>query len=156
MKNPIAVQAKNRLDDLFDRVKEFSGDPELQSHWARYLCVQASGFIEISVRAILVEYAKDKSAPPVANYVERQLNRLQNPNMERILQLLRSFRSTWADELKSRTEGEPKDAIDSIIANRNNIAHGKNVGITYTTVHRNYQSALTVIELIEEQCNSGD
>ena len=156
MKNRTAVQAKDRLDDLFNKVNEFSGDLELQSHWARYLCVRVSGFIEISVRAILVEYAKNQSAPPVANYVERQLNQFQNPNMERLLQLLQSFRSTWADELKTATEGESKDAIDSIIANRNQIAHGENANITYVSIRRYYQNALTVIDLIEKQCDSGD
>ena len=156
MKNRTAVQAKDRLDDLFGRVNEFSGDLELQTHWARYLCVRVSGFIEISVRAILVEYAKNQSAPPIANYVERQLNQFQNPNMERLLQLLRSFNSAWADELKDSTKGESKVAIDSIRANRNQIAHGENANITYASIRQYYQNALTVIDLIEKQCDSGD
>ena len=156
MKNRAVVQAKNRLDDLFDRINELSGDIELQSHWAKYLCVRVSGFIETSVRAILIEYAKDKSDPYVANYVEYRLNQLRTPNMERILQLLGSFRSTWDDELRSLTEGELKHAIDSIIAIRHGIAHGKDVGITYATIRQYYRSALTVIELIENQCDSGD
>lgn len=74
--------------------------------------------------------------------------------MERILQLLRAFNSTWANQLKSLTEGELKDAIDGIKANRDLIAHGENVGITYTTIHRYYQNALMVVELIEDQCDS--
>ena len=154
MKNRETVQAKDRLDDLFSRVNEFSGDPELQSHWAKYLCVMVSGFIETSIRSILSEYARKMSAPSVANYVENRLRSFQSPNMERILQLLRAFDSTWADELKSSTEGEPKDAIDGIKANRDLIAHGENVGITYTTISRYYQNALMVVERIEDQCNS--
>ena len=156
MKNRIAVQAKDRLDGLFNKVNEFAGDLELQSHWARYLCVRVSGFIEISVRAILVEYAKNRSDRSIANYVERQLNRFQNPNMERLVQLLRSFNPAWADELKDATKGEPKDAIDSIRANRNRIAHGENANITYATISQYYQNVLTVIDLIEKQCGAGD
>ena len=154
MKNRETVQAKDRLDYLFSRVNEFSEDLELQSHWARYLCVRVSGFIETSIRSILNEYAKKTSAPSVANYVENRLNSFQSPNMERILQLLGAFNSTWQDELESLTEGEPKDAIDGIKANRDLIAHGENVGITYTTIQRYYQNALMVVELIENQCNS--
>ncbi len=56
MKNRETVQAKDRLDYLFSRVNEFSEDLELQSHWARYLCVRVSGFIETSIRSILSEY----------------------------------------------------------------------------------------------------
>ena len=55
MKNRETVQAKDRLDYLFSRVNEFSEDLELQSHWARYLCVRVSGFIETSIRSILSE-----------------------------------------------------------------------------------------------------
>lgn len=62
MKNRETIQAKDRLDDLFSRVNEFSGDLELQSHWARYLCVRVSGFIETSIRSILSEYARKMSA----------------------------------------------------------------------------------------------
>ena len=138
MKNRIAVQAKDRLDGLFDKVNEFAGDLELQSHWARYLCVRVSGFIEISVRAILVEYAKNRSDRSIANYVERQLNRFQNPNMERLVQLLQSFNPAWAAELKDATKGEPKDAIDSIRANRNRIAHAK----TRTSLMRRFASTI--------------
>ncbi len=94
MKNHETVQAKDRLDYLFSRVNEFSEDLELQSHWARYLCVRVSGFIETSIRSILSEYAKKTSAPSVANYVENRLNSFQSPNMERILQLLGAFNST--------------------------------------------------------------
>lgn len=154
MKNRETIQAKDRLDDLFSRVNEFSGDLELQSHWARYLCVRVSGFIETSIRSILSEYARKMSAPSVANYVENRLSSFQSPNMERILQLLRAFNSTWANQLKSLTEGELKDAIDGIKANRDIIAHGGNVGITYITIHSYYQNALKVVELIENQCNS--
>ena len=154
MKNRETVQAKDRLDDLFSRVNEFSGDLELQSHWTRYLCVRVSGFIETSIRSILSEYARKMSAPSVANYVENRLRSFQSPNMERILQLLQAFDSTWADELKSSTDGELKDAIDGIKVNRDLIAHGENVGITYTTISRYYQNALMVVERIEDQCNS--
>lgn len=154
MKNRETVQAKDRLDDLFRRVNEFSEDLELQSHWAGYLCVRVSGFIETSVHSILSDYARKMSAPSVANYVESRLSSFQSPNMERILQLLRAFNSSWADQLKSSTNGELKDAIDSIKANRDLIAHGENIGITYITIRSYYQNTLRVVELIEDQCNS--
>lgn len=152
MRNREANQHKDRLDDLFKQVSEVS-DINLQGHWARYLCVLVSGFIEVSIRAILTEYVKNKSAPSVANYVVRGLDRFQNPNMERILQTLGAFNPAWADEISKLTEGELKDAVDSVIANRNNIAHGGNVSIRYRTIASYYDNAVKVIEIIEEQCD---
>lgn len=152
MKNIEAVRYKQRLDELFKKTTAFSEDPELQSHWAKYLCILVSGFLETSVREIYSQYAKNKAAPFVANYVEGQLSGFQNPKMEKILQLTRSFSPQWESDLRKATEGELKDAVDSIVENRNKIAHGESVGITYVRIHRYYQSAIKVIELIENLC----
>lgn len=146
------VRYQQRLDHLFTQIKSFSGDIELQSHWARYLCVLVSGFLETSVRAIYSNYARTKAAPYVANYVEAQLKDFQNPKMEKILQLTREFSPEWEDALRSATDGEPKDAVDSIVANRHRIAHGEWVGITYDAMRRYYQNAVLVVKKVEDLC----
>lgn len=153
MNNVDVVRHKMRLDNLFTRIKPLSKDLELQSHWARYLCVLTSGYIETSVRAIYGRYARTKAAPYVANFVDVQLKRFTSPKMEHILEVTRSFSPEWAEELEEAVEGEPKDAVDSIVANRHNIAHGQPVGITYVTISRYYGQAARVIELIDAQCN---
>jgi|SRR5438552_7125557 len=152
--NVHAHRYKQRLDYLFKQISALPSDPELQSHWARYLCVLVSGFIETSVIAIYTKYAEDKSTKQIASYVERQLDRFQNPTMERILSLTYSFSTDWGHELKKATEGELKAAIDSIVANRNNIAHGQDVTITYARIHEYYKSAVKVIEMIDKQCST--
>ena len=82
MRNIEVVRYQNRLDWLFAQVGLMSDNAELQSHWARYLCILLSGFLEVAVRSLYSGYAKAKAAPYVVNYVERSLERLQNPNME--------------------------------------------------------------------------
>ena len=146
------VRGRQRLDNLFARIGALGGDIELQSHWARYLCVLVSGYLETSVRRIYSEYARTRAAENVADYVYAQLSSFQNPKMEKILELTGSFSREWADDLKVATEGEQKDAVDSIVANRHRIAHGESVGITYATMRRYYENAVRVVELIEQQC----
>jgi hypothetical protein len=119
------VRHKQRLDKLFDQIRAFSGDLELQSHWARYLCVLVSGFLETSIRAIYGEYATKKAHQYIVNFVESRLKSFQNPNMEQILQIASLFSPEWRARLELDTEGELKDAVDSIVANRNLIAHGQ-------------------------------
>ena len=146
MKNQEISSNKQRLDNLFKKITAFSTDTDLQSHWARYLCILVSGFLETSVRIIYREYAKSKATPQVANFV-------QNPKMEKILQLTGLFSKEWANELRLETEGELKDAVDSIANNRNQIAHGGSVGISYSQIKSYYDRAIEVIELIENQCS---
>ncbi len=145
-------QSRQRLDNLFLKVASIGADIELQSHWARYLCVLVAGFIETSVRSLLSGYVRKNGSPSVASYVETQLRFFQNPKMERILDLARSFNPDWADRVETATEGELKDSVDSVIANRNQIAHGENVGVTYVTMKRYYENAVKVIEIVERKC----
>ena len=153
MKNQEISSNKQRLDNLFKKITAFSTDTDLQSHWARYLCILVSGFLETSVRIIYREYAKSKATPQVANFVEGKLEDFQNPKMEKILQLTGLFSKEWANELRLETEGELKDAVDSIAHNRNQIAHGGSVGISYSQIKSYYDRAIEVIELIENQCS---
>lgn len=153
MRNKEVERARRRLDALFARVSTLSGDAELQSHWARYLCVLASGFIESSVREILSEYTKTKSHPRVLSYVEQQLRRFQNPNMEAILQLVGAFDPEWRSELDEATEGEVAAAVNSIVTNRHGIAHGRTIGLSYVIMHQYYLSSIKLLELVDSKCN---
>ncbi len=144
---------KQRLDHLFGKVAALSCDLELQAHWARYLCVLTSGFLEVSVSAIYTEYARSNTQPRIANFVSSQLRRFPNPKMNRIIELARQFSGEWADRLQRDTDGALKDAVDSIVDNRNAIAHGGNIGITYHRIRDYYARALRVVELIDRQCS---
>ena len=146
------VRYQKRLENLFRQIGLLTDNLELQSHGARYLCVLVSGFLEISIRSVYAAYAKDNSSPNVANFVESHLERLQNPNMERIASLVGSFSPQWESDLRIATEGDLKDAVDSIVANRNKIAHGEDVGITYARVQDYYRRIVRVLEYVERQC----
>jgi hypothetical protein len=149
-----AVRYKQRLDNLFKQISVFSGNIELQSQWARYLCVLVSGFLETAICAIYGEFARKTASPYVANYVKCELDSFQNPRMGRILELTRAFNPLWADELETATEGELKDAVNSVVANRNQIAHGRDVGITYISIKNYYEDVVKVVDLIENMCGS--
>ncbi len=153
MKNQDISRNKQELDCLFEKVTVFSADTYLQSHWARYLCILVSGFLETSVRIIYRDYAKNKATPQIANFVEGKLEDFQNPKMEKILQLTGLFSKEWENDLRRETEGELKDAVDSIANNRNQIAHGGSVGISYSQIKSYYDRAIKVIELIENLCS---
>jgi len=153
MRNHEVIRYQTRLDSLFEKVKNIQ-DFELQAEWAKYLCVLVSGYLETAIRAIYSEYARNKANKNVANFVSSRLSGFQNPNVDMILQRARAFSPIWADELESvlNTRDELKNSVNSIVTNRNHIAHGENVGITYTTIYKYYQNAIKVMEMIENQC----
>ncbi len=144
---------KERLDSLFTKTANFSDDLELQAHWAKYLCILVSGFIESSIRGIFYNYAKSKSNISVSKFVENNLKLFYNPKMEKILHLTSKFNLEWERELRESTKGELKDSIDSIVANRNQIAHGENVNISFSLMRGYYNNAVKVINKIEDIAN---
>lgn len=143
---------RSRLENLFELAGKLQDDPELLSHWARYLCVLASGFLEVSVRAIFGEYARNMATPQVARYVEKQLKGFQSAKMGSILELTGAFSPEWRDSLEDACAGEPGDAVNSIVTNRHQIAHGADVGITYHAIKRYYERSLKVVETLEALC----
>ena len=64
------LREKQKIDAIFDLIKRLEADEELLAHWAKYLCVLTSGFIENSLRIMLTFYAKNRTTPQVSNYVE--------------------------------------------------------------------------------------
>ncbi len=66
--------------------------------------------------------------------------------------LAKSFDDVWATELTAKTDGEIKDAVNSIVANRHNIAHGQDTRITVTNVKKWHMKSRKLIKIIEEHC----
>lgn len=154
MTNIEIVRREQRLDSLFARAGRAASDPELQSHWARYLCILVSGFLETSIRTIFERYASERAHPQVARFVAAQLGFLQNPKMGKILELVAKFSAEWARQLEGDTQGEIKAAVNSIVANRHKIAHGEDVSLGLVGLLGYYKSAKKLVKLIEQQCDA--
>jgi hypothetical protein len=78
---------------------------------------------------------------------------MQNPNAQRFVETARAFRPSWANALEQfLAEEGRKEAIDSVMANRHLIAHGRDSGITVARVNEYLEKCVEVIEFIEVQC----
>jgi hypothetical protein len=151
MNDAEVLKGQQRLDHIFKQVGGIT-DLELQAHFSRYLCILVAGFLETSIRRFYSRYARNGASPQVANYVEIHLKWFQNPTMNKILDVARAFDPSWETQLRLDTEGDLKDAIESIMANRHNIAHGGATGISYAVIKNYYDRSIKVLELIEKQC----
>lgn len=154
MANKEVVRYQNRLDHLFTQIRAFDYEPEVQAHWARYLCVLVSGYLETSVRAILSEYVRDKAHENIARFVSEKLDDLRNPKMGKILDLVRAFNLKWGADLEAATKGRLWSVVDSIVDNRNHIAHGQHSGISYALIKQYYEDAKKVVEVLDSLCSA--
>lgn len=130
---------------------------ELQGHWGKYLCVLAAGFLENAISVIYVELASRSSAPHVASYASRMLEKIKNPKAEKFVDTARAFNKSWGEELSVFFEenAEIKGAIDSIMTNRHLIVHGKNTSVSLAIVKEYLKNSVKALDFIERQCGLG-
>ena len=155
MRNRDLSRELSRLNDLIKRTTFATEDIELQGHWGRYLCVVAAGFVENGLQTIYSDYAVNSASGPVARYVNSRLESVYNPNAQRFIDVAGSFNVAWREleEFLQKDEGSRKEALDSIMNNRNQIAHGKSVGVTVHRVRDYIDRCVEVLEFIEDQCD---
>lgn len=148
------LREKQKIDNIFSLIKDQSYDAEILTHWARYICILTSGLLENSLRIMLLHYSTVHSHPNVSNYAKKNIRSITNLNAEKLRQLLGSFSSEWSLSFEQNLSSEQKDAMDSIVANRNNIAHGYTVGITLARVRAYYSRILEIVSWIDDNCIS--
>lgn len=118
---------------------------ELQGSLARYLCVLASSYLETSCRQLVVEYARCRSDHTVVKYVETAVSGFRDPNMEKILQLIGRFSVSLRDTVTQQVSDKTKESVDSIYANRNSVAHGRQSGISIGQIRGYYEDAKALV-----------
>jgi hypothetical protein len=153
MKNTEIARQLSAIRELIKKSSAASAaDLELQAHWARYACVLAAGLLEKAVVILYSNFVSLNAQKPVADYSIVQIAKIQNPKAKRFVEIARSFKSSWADELGNFLEQDGrKEAIDAIMANRHQIAHGQDSGITVARVSDYLNKSEEVLDFIEKQ-----
>ena len=154
MRNQELSRQIDSLKSLLHRTGKATYDVELRGHWGRYLCVLTAGFLENSIQEVYTEFVRRSSSPAVARFAESRLERINNPNAGGFIGTARSFKCEWADDLRAFLDEDGKrrrNAIDSIMNNRHQIAHGGGAQITVARVREYLNGCVEVVEFIERQ-----
>jgi len=134
---------ESELTSLFDAAVNVKED--LQASLARYACVLASSYLEAAFRELLIQYTQQRAHPSVVSYIDFTLGMFRDPNMEKILQLIGRLDPEYRRLLETQASLRLKDSVDSISANRNNIAHGRRSGISLGQVRNYYDDARAIV-----------
>jgi len=123
------------IDSSLGSLRNTAIDEALLAMIFQHLCIRMSGNLEVCITEILNEYTRGKANPQVRRAVEKMMGTFQNPRCQRIINLLSNFNSDWGKEFdRFAIDEEIKDKLDSIAANRNLIAHGRDTGISSTRI----------------------
>ena len=152
MRNPKLLDEKKHIDDLFNQVNSYSGDPYIKSLLTYYLCMRISGFLENCVRIIFQDYSIPRTKENVQTFVTNKLKKFPNPTWSAIIDLALEYNKQWVDNLKKAVKFQQISSLESINVNRNAIAHGGSSSITIVDLSKYYADIVLLIEELENSC----
>ena len=147
--------AQSLLDQIDLSIRDCTSIPSthfgIESYLAKYLVVFISGIYEESIETIINEMVGNLGNSDVSSYVKEVLSRnFQNPSFDNITQLIKKYRNnTWNNRLAA-IPLIARDSINSIVENKNSIAHGSPVTVTVRDVIIYYNESKIVIETIDD------
>ena len=86
--------------------------------------------------------------------VESELEDFINPKWDRIQNLLASFDSTWPEKVGTEIGDAGKDAINSVVNNRHNFAHGRPGSLSLGKMKQYFKQIEKLIEVLESTVSS--
>ena len=139
------------IDKAMKDIRSFEYTSALEkSYLAKFLVVFICGLYEEIIETIISEKVEKLRSLQVSNFVTKYFeDYFRNPCFDKVIELLGKFDPAWANEL-SKIQKILKLALDSIVSNKNAIAHGLNSGITLVQVEEYYYNSRKLIEKIDE------
>lgn len=140
---------QRRLDELIGLMDSLE-DEAAKSHFAKYLCIRVSGYLENVIKTLVSTYI-DKSCPaPVQTFVKNKIKNTTNLSTDKIVLFLESFNKTWASEFETKLSDKMSESLNSVVSNRNQIAHGGQDNISPNTIKGYYDDIKDVVEILQE------
>lgn len=142
---------EKKLDGLFQKVSSLSEEDEIKSHLAKYLCIQASGYLETVLKELIAQYHDGTCKKETASFINNKLKRFTNIDDETLSGFLKSFDDNWLALYESKAVDEYRESLNSIIAQRNLIAHGNESmsNISYGAIVKYYQDLKSIISILK-------
>ena len=141
-------QQEKKLDSLFETVQNVE-DEEQRALLSKFLCVRASGFVESSVRNLVSEFTNGTSPAQIQSYVNKEIKYVTNLKFSKLVEVLNDFDPNWAAQFQASVSDEQKAALNAVVSNRNNIAHGENDTISYLQMVAYYQGIKEVVRILK-------
>jgi len=140
----------NLIDDTIDKIKTVQ-DKKLLSMLSNYLVVFISGIYEDCVEQLFIERACKNDDEQIQNLVKNLIDKhFRNPMYREVKKWVKYFDSKYVTTFQSKIDDKNIQAIDSIVENKNRVAHGENSNATFKDVNIWYNNSLKIFEVLEE------
>lgn len=140
---------ERRLDELIELMDSIE-DEDIKSHFSKYLCIKVSGYLENVVKTLISTYIDGTSPRPVQSFIKTKIKNTTNLSTDKVVVFLESFEKTWASEFETKLTDEMSESLNSVVSNRNQIAHGGHDNITPRVIKIYYDDIKEVVKILQE------
>lgn len=134
-----------RLEERIRKARARASSPNLTDEDRAWLgemaAIWASGYLEAAFRDTLRRYVETRADTRVQRAMTRRLERFRNPRLGVILDLVGEFDTAWEEELRDLADGAVGESVNSIVALRHRVAHGRSDRVSIGTVGRYFDEA---------------
>lgn len=154
--------AQHAVDDCKDElarighlIQAVGATNEICNYLSKYALIRISGTLEICYKTIIADYYESIS-PQLERFISRQVREAtRNPLFENMCKTLTDFDkdkcNVFKEKVKAISDAEAcKSSLDAINTNRNNVAHGSGMTLTFIDIKAHFTNALRIIEVLDE------
>lgn len=154
MNSQSAIDRLGSIDRTIEEIESISGLTSLaKSYFAKFLVVYICGMYEELIETAVNEFAqRHTSRPEISYYIADSLYlSFRNPTYDKLIALTKKFNNEdWTTSFKEAKTLTEKTALESLVANKNSVAHGGNSSITLGEVKTYYEQSRPLIERFDQ------
>ncbi len=151
--NSIFFDCKKEIDFLYAEINKLSNAGHNPSHLIDISIIYSSGALERIFKNIILEHLSKGCNNSSKTFLSKYFERGFNPKFNRIAQTVDCFDHNIAKALRSEypKNSKHKSNLDSLISNRNAIAHGGSKSITISDVRSYFSSGIIIARFLFNQ-----
>lgn len=150
----IDEKCREVLRDLRFKLKLVPPTDTLHRHFTHYAVVVCSGALERAFKSIIADYVTIGANIQLCEFIDKKIRQSScNPRLDEIKKLLGAFDDNWLVAYKgclSQLSQRNRDALASIVENRNKVAHGGTITASFYDIAKYYYLARVVVGKLED------
>jgi len=122
---------RRSLEGLFERADALDQGSAVAGDLNRYLCVRVAGYLEQSLISIGRSSIERLSGGVAEAFALSWLERSPNPSASEVARFVGRFSNRWREEFEEFMQADGRgQRLNALIGIRNDVAHGKNQGVS--------------------------
>lgn len=138
------------IEYQFNRFNALSRDVDIDilPILSNHMVLRVAGLVENAIQAIFSEYCRRHSNREISSFIKRTINRENSLNTEKIKNVIEKLDSKIWQSISGILDSVQTEALDSIKAIRDQIAHGKTNGTGLRIVWRYFDEIKKMLTIL--------